>query len=120
MQSDKTCPILEQYLAYLLTIKGRNQNTILEYKMDLLQFFRYIANQRNIAESGFQFANADFISSIQLYDMYGFIAYHQEAFHNSPGTRCRKIVSIRQLWKCLKSKSHIINNYEKSMQLHLT
>lgn len=30
MQSDKTCPILEQYMAYLITIKGRSQNTILE------------------------------------------------------------------------------------------
>lgn len=42
--------------------------------------------------------------------MYGFIAYHQEALHNSPGTRCRKIVSIRQFWKYLKSKAHIIDN----------
>lgn len=110
MQSDKICPILEQYLAYLLTIKGRSQNTILEYRMDLLQFFRYVANQRSISETGFQFADVDFIRSIQLSDMYGFIAYHQETLHNSPGTRCRKIVSIRQFWKYLKLKAHIIDN----------
>lgn len=110
MQSDKTCPILEQYLAYLLTIKGRSQNTILEYRMDLLQFFRYIADQRKNTEIGFEFADADFIRSIQLSDMYGFIAYHQESLYNSAGTRCRKIVSIRQFWKYLKSKAHIIDN----------
>lgn len=110
MQSDKTCPILEQYLAYLLTIKGRSQNTVLEYRVDLLQFFRYVANQRNIAETDFQFADADFIRSIQLSDMYGFIAYHQQTLHNSPGTRCRKIVSIRQFWKYLKSKARVIDN----------
>ncbi|WP_195464949.1 tyrosine recombinase XerC [Faecalispora jeddahensis] len=110
MQSDKTCPILEQYLAYLLTIKDRSQNTILEYRMDLLQFFRFVANQRNIAGSSFQFADAVFIRSIQLSDIYSFIAYHQETLHNSPGTRCRKIVSIRQFWKHLKSKAHIIDN----------
>lgn len=28
----------------------------------------------------------------------------------SPGTRCRKIVSIRQFWKYLKFKAHIIKN----------
>ena len=110
MQSNKTCPILEQYLAYLLTIKGRSQNTILEYRMDLLQFFRYVAVQRGITVACFQFADADFIHSIQLKDMYGFIAYHQEILHNSPGTRCRKIVSIRQFWKYLKFKAHIIDN----------
>ena len=110
MQSDKTCPILEQYLSYLITIKGRSQNTILEYRMDLLQFFHYLADQRGIAEASFKFADADFIRSIQLTDMYSFIAYHQETLHNSPGTRCRKIVSIRQFWKYLKFKAHIINN----------
>ena len=36
--------------------------------------------------------------------------YHQETLHNSPGTRCRKIVSIRQFWECLKFKAHIIDN----------
>ena len=78
--------------------------------MDLLQLFHYITNQREIVESSFKFADADFIRSIQLTDMYGFIAYHQEILHNSPGTRCRKIVSIRQFWKYLKFKAHIIDN----------
>ncbi|WRS27179.1 site-specific integrase [Oscillospiraceae bacterium MB08-C2-2] len=110
MQSDKTCPILEQYLDYLVIIKGQSQNTILEYRMDLLQFFRYVAVQRGITETHFQFADADFIRSIQLTDMYGFISYHLETLHNSPGTRCRKIVSIRQFWKHLKAKAHIIDN----------
>lgn len=36
MQSNKTCPILEQYLNYLTIIKGRSNNTILEYRIDLL------------------------------------------------------------------------------------
>ncbi len=42
MQSDKTCPIVEQYLAYLVTIKGRSKNTVFEYRLDVLQFFRFI------------------------------------------------------------------------------
>ncbi len=29
MQSNKTCKLVEQYLAYLVTIKGRSKNTIL-------------------------------------------------------------------------------------------
>lgn len=110
MQPDKTCPILEQYLSYLITIKGRSQNTILEYRLDLLQFFRFLADQRGVTEASFMFADVGFIRSIQLTDMYGFIAYHQETLHNSPGTRCRKIVSILQFWKYLKFKVHIIDN----------
>ena len=110
MQSDNSCSILEQYLAYLITIKGRSQNTVLEYRMDLLQFFRFLATQRGITDTSFKFAQADFIRSIQLTDMYAFISYHQETLHNLPGTRCRKIVSIRQFRKYLKLKAHIIDN----------
>lgn len=48
MQIDKSCSIVEQYLAYLIIIKGRSKNTILEYRLDLLQFFRYVKGERGI------------------------------------------------------------------------
>jgi integrase/recombinase XerD len=110
MQSDKSCPIVEQYLSYLTTIKGRSKNTVLEYRLDLLQFLRYVAENRGVQNADFEFADVNFIRSIQLVDMYGFIAYHQENLRSSPGTRCRKIVSIRQFWKYLKAKVHLIEN----------
>lgn len=42
--------------------------------------------------------------------MYGFLAYCQDSLHSSPCTRARKIVSIRQFWKYLKTKAHLIEN----------
>lgn len=110
MQSNKTCPIVEQYLAYLITIKGHSKNTILEYRLDLLQFFRFVARCRDVEYPDFQFANIEYIRSIQLGDMYAFLAYCQDILHSSPGTRARKIVSIRQFWKYLKTKVHLIDN----------
>ncbi len=93
-----------------MTIKCRSDNTILEYRLDLLQFFRYVANYRDIEHLDFRFANIEFILSIQLGDMYAFLAYCQDTLHASPGTRARKIVSIRQFWKYLKTKAHLIDN----------
>ena len=110
MQSNKSCQIVEQYLSYLVTIKGRSKNTILEYRLDLLQFFRYVDITRSQEHSDFQLVNIEFIKSICLGDMYGFLAYCQEYLHSSPWTRTRKIVSIRQFWKYLKTKAHIIDN----------
>lgn len=110
MQSDKTCPIVEQYLAYLVTIKDRSKNTVLEYRLDLLQFFRFVAKCRVIECPNFKFANIEFIQSIQLGDMYAFLAYCQDTLLSSPGTRARKIVFIRQFWKYLKTKAHLIDN----------
>jgi Site-specific recombinase XerD len=110
MQTDRSCIIVEQYLAYLITIKGRSQNTVLEYRLDLLQFFKYVAESREEQHSSFQFADIDFIRSISLGDMYGFLAYCHDTLNSSPGTRTRKIVSIRQFWKYLKTKVHLIEN----------
>lgn len=112
MQSNKTCPLVEQYLDYLLIIKNRSENTILEYRTDLLMFFSYILNLRNIniVDINFKLVNLEFINSITLQDMYSFISYCQQSLNASAGTRARKIVSIRQFWKHLKTKAHVINN----------
>lgn len=110
MQSNKTCTIVEQYLAYLITVKGQSQNTILEYRLDLLQFFRYIANSRGLICPDFSFANLEFIQSIQLADMYAFLAYCQVTLNAAPDTRYQKIVSIRQFWKYLNTKAHLLDN----------
>lgn len=54
MQADKTCPIVEQYLSYLVTTKGRSQNTILEYRLGILQFFRFVARRKGIKYKDFK------------------------------------------------------------------
>ena len=110
MQSNKSCTLVEQYLGYLITIKGRSNNTIIEYRTDILQFFKYVSIIRGMIHDDFKYADLDFIKSITLADMYGFIVYCQNTLKSSPGTRARKIVSIRQFWKYLKTKAHLIDN----------
>lgn len=112
MQSNKTCPLIEQYLNYLVVIKGRSGNTIKEYRTDLLMFFLFVCNSRGtpIADNNFGIIDLEFIKSILLKDIYSFIAYCQNVLRSSAGTRARKIVSIRQFWKYLKTKAHLIDN----------
>ena len=112
MQSNTTCPLLEQYLGYLTVIKGRSDNTILEYRTDILSFFKFILQARNIpfVDKNFRGIDIDFIKSINLNDMYAYIAYCQSTLKSAAGTRARKIVSIRQFWKYLKTKAHLIDN----------
>ena len=98
MQSNTTCPLIEQYLNYLVVIKGRAENTIKEYRTDLLMFFNYVLDSRGtpIVNKKFDIIDLEFIKSISLQDMYSFIAYCQTSQKASAGTRARKIVSIRQ------------------------
>lgn len=112
MQSNTTCPLVEQYLSYLSVIKGRAENTIKEYRADLLQFFSYVSYNSNtpIINGNFSIIDLQFIKSVSLNDMYSFITHCQTVRKASAGTRARKIVSIRQFWKYLKTKAHLINN----------
>ncbi|HBX22455.1 MAG TPA: hypothetical protein DEF34_02290 [Desulfotomaculum sp.] len=112
MQSNRTCPVVEQYLGYLTVIKGRSENTIKEYRTDLLMFFDFVmlSRYKTIQNKNFASVDLEFIQTISLNDMYAFIAYCQNELHASAGTRARKIVSIRQFWKYLKTKAHLIDN----------
>jgi integrase/recombinase XerD len=42
--------------------------------------------------------------------MYSFVNNIKKSFLTSAGTRARKIVSLRQFWKYLKTKTRVIDN----------
>lgn len=100
-------PLLEEYLNYLTVIKGRSLNTVVEYRTDLLMFFAFLKAEKRILSDtdkyDFGFVDKAFIQSISLSDMYAFISHCQNDKKASAGTRARKIVSVRQFWKYLKT-----------------
>jgi integrase/recombinase XerD len=77
--NNKSCSLIEQYLNYLTIFKGRSDNTIDEYRNDLLMFFRFLKDARNLSSkyndsSNFNDIDIDFIKSISINDMYSFVA----------------------------------------------
>lgn len=112
LKNYKSFPLLEEYLNYLTVIKGRSINTIIEYRTDLLMFFQFMNEQKNVNIHRYDLSNIneDYLRSTTLNDMYSFISYCQNEKKSSAGTRSRKIVSIRQFWKYLKTKAHILEN----------
>lgn len=112
LKNYKSFPLLEEYLNYLLVIKGRSLNTIIEYRTDLLMFFQFLNERQGVKQEKYDLSNinADYIQAISLNDMYAFISHCQNEKMSAAGTRSRKIVSIRQFWKYLKTKAHAIQN----------
>ena len=73
-------PLLDDYLNYLETIKGRAAGTVKEYRYDLTLFFRYMRKRRGhfppalpIEEVTLRTLDVDFIKSITLSDCYAFL-----------------------------------------------
>lgn len=112
LKNYKSFPLLEEYLNYLLVIKGRSINTIIEYRTDTLMFFQFLNSRKCINQEKYDLSNVDaaYIKEITLNDMYAFISHCQNDKMSAAGTRSRKIVSIRQFWKYLKTKAHAIDN----------
>jgi site-specific recombinase XerD len=96
LKNYKSFELLEQYLSYLTVIKGRSINTVIEYRTDVLMFFEFLCNKRNMEREKYDLSMIDneFVNSITLNDMYAFISHCQTESKASAGTRARKIVSI--------------------------
>ena len=104
LKDNKTCALLEQYLSYLVVVKGRSPLTAEEYRIDNLLLIEHVKRKRGtapevLAQRDFSDADIDLIKSITLTDMYDFIAYCGDVRGVTVSTRARKIVSIRQFWK---------------------
>jgi integrase/recombinase XerD len=80
---------------------------------DLKNLFIFIKNTRSPVNQGNPNntdVDIEFIKSISIDEIYSYIAHNQKERKISPATRARRIVSIRQFWKYLRTKAHLLDN----------
>lgn len=122
----KSPPILLDFLNYHEHIRGHSKKTVDEYFLDLRTFFRFLKMQRELVAMDtpmdqISILDVDlvFIQSIQITDVYDFLAYlsrdreksarsHSPSYGLSPTTRARKISTIRSLYKYLTTKVKLL------------
>lgn len=108
--------ILEDFLNYLDTIKGKSQNTIKEYYYDLRTFLRFIKRRYKLVNKDIPFndieiedLDIDIIKKINLQDLFAFLSFINKNRDNSTNTRARKIASIRSFFKYLHNIVELID-----------
>ncbi len=99
---------LIDFLDYMSVIKSRSPLTIKNYYCDLRLFLRYLKVQKNPELSKEDFSEikiadtpADYIKSVVLSDIIGFLNFTLDQRENHQKARARKAVSIRQFFKYL-------------------
>lgn len=110
------CPKpLQDFLFYMLTIRGRSPKTVDAYYIDLRTFFRYLKSVKTPVDPGIDFAkipikdiDIDFIRDITLSDVYGFLNYTMSNRGNTAKTRARKVSCIRSFFKFLTVKAGLL------------
>jgi len=109
-------PVLQDYLSYMQTIKGKSLNTIQVYFYDLRVFFRFMKLHRSLVDANTEFENIQindidvpFIQSITLSDLYAFMAFVSNNRNNSSYARARKVASLKSFFKYLTYKAKILD-----------
>ena len=107
--------IVIEFLNYMLTIKNKSEKTILEYYYDLRTYLRYIkvikhnADENKFDELTVNDITIDDIKSIDLTDLYSFMAYTSRERRNSAVTRARKVACLKSFYRYLFSKVKLID-----------
>ncbi len=108
---------VRNFLSYQTAVKNKSELTVLEYASDLRTLFRWALrekdNQKNkkpLAEYDISEIGIEFIRSITLSDLYGFLAFCQTELKNNAKTRARKSSTIRSFFKFLKAHAMIDEN----------
>ncbi len=109
-------PLVEDFLGYMETIKGKSMNTVKAYSYDLILFFRYMKLRRKLVPENttmeeiliFDIDDA-FLKRITLADLYGFLAYVANSRDNKTYARARKVACLRSFFKYLHTKAHVID-----------
>lgn len=113
---DNTIPKqVNDFLNYLGTIRGKSENTIYNYKIDLILFFRFLKLYKGQVKNNIDFneifvgdINDEFIKSISLSDLYAFISFAENFRNNSNYARARKVATLKSFFKYLYSKAKVI------------
>lgn len=100
--------ILKNYLNYLTAIRGYSVNTVKAYCSDIMQFFNFIQDYKQIPVSINNF-NIFILLQIKEADIIAFLVFLNFNKTNNPYTRQRKINAIRTFFKWLFSNYPIAN-----------
>ena len=90
--------ILENYLDYLIAIKGCSLNTSKAFSSDIMLFFTFLQKYKNIPVSTNSF-NIFIILQIKESDVFAFLVYLNYSRDNNAYTRQRRITAIKSFYK---------------------
>lgn len=113
---NKDCSvILSDFLDYLSVVKGKSDNTLKEYKLDLTTFFKFIIKRKSLKISHHEM-DLELLKNVSLSDMYAYMNFVKIERLNGPSARSRKTASLRTFYNYLTNKIKVI---DKNITLEL-
>ncbi len=115
--SDELPLILEDFLNYIETIRGKSSNTAKEYSFDLKMFLRFLKIRYKLVPKNEPFddiiiedVDESFLQRVTLEDLHAYISFADRARGNKNAAKARKVASVRSFFKYLNIKRKIIDD----------
>lgn len=98
--------LLDDLDDYLLSVRGYSPNTLIAYRSDLMQFFRFLKQRFGKTDVAFDAISiddvtVDMLRHVSLPDIYAFLAFSTNQLNNTDATRKRKTAALRNLYHYL-------------------
>lgn len=116
--SDYEMPlVLQDFLNYMQTIKGKSVNTVQVYFFDLRVFLRFLKIHRRLVDNKIDFdeisimdITVDLLRTVTLSDLYAYMSYVSNSRTNSAQARARKVASLRSFFNYLTNKAKLLDS----------
>lgn len=112
-----TFPLLENYVSYMIAALGRSENTVREYKYDLILFARFLKIDRGLVPTDTPLEEIDIsdidvkiLNKVTTDDLLAFVIWLSRSRKQSNAARARHIASLRSFFKYLHSKRRVIDS----------
>ena len=122
---DISCPLIEEYINYKLTVQNRSPQTVEQYATDLEMFFKYIVisgkKKKFSAEefdktdiSGIDIETAKGVTTAAVYSFLQYVTFERG---NKPAARARKLSAIKGFYKYMTvTRRYLSENPAKDIE----
>lgn len=108
--------LVQDYLTYVLVVKGHSAGTVEQYANDLNLFLKYMVRHKglyaaSVSDDKIDLRNLDigFFKSITLSDVYQYAVYLKNVRKNNEATRKRRLVAVKRFWSYLTDNLLLLN-----------
>ncbi len=107
--------VLQDFLSYLQTIKGKSINTVQVYFYDLRVFLRFLKLHRKLVDKNIEFdeisisdIDISLLKAVTLSDLYSYMSFVSNNRDNTSHARARKVASLKSFFNYLTTKAKLI------------
>ena len=94
--------LARDFIDYHVSVRGHSEKTAIGYANDLRVFYRCLVTRRGLDAAGIHTLGADFLTQVDLRELYAYQSFSLDGSTVSASTRCRRTSCIKSYFNYLR------------------